>query len=390
MKIIFTGGGTGGHFYPIIAVAQKLNTLLERENIADVKLFYMSTDPYNEELLATNNITFKKVTAGKLRTYFSFKNFIDPFKTAWGVIKVFFQMFVLFPDAIFSKGGYASVPALVAARFFRIPVIIHESDSAPGRVNAWSGKFAEKIAISYSEAAQYFPEGRTALTGNPIREELLQPSGKDAFKELGLDPNIPVLLVLGGSLGAQKINEQIVTLAPRLVEKYQVIHQTGPKNQAEVELLINGLLTRGVYGSKEGNPNAGRYHIYGYLDSEKMRMAAEAATIVVSRAGSAIFEIAAWNIPAILIPITETNGDHQRKNAFAYMRAGGATVIEEANLAPNLLHTEIDSLMSDAPKRFAMKESAKAFSKIDASEKIAEQIVEVLLAHQAPKSNGQQ
>ena len=389
MKIIFTGGGTGGHFYPIIAVAQKLNLLLERENIADVKLFYMSTDPYNENLLAENKIIFKKVTAGKLRTYFSIKNFIDPFKTAWGTVKVFFQMFFLFPDAVFSKGGFASVPALVAARFFRIPVIIHESDSAPGRANAWAGKFAEKVAISYPEAAQYFPEGRTALTGNPIREELLQPSGKDAFKELGLDPNVPVLLVLGGSLGAQKINEQMVTLAPRLVEKYQVIHQTGPKNQAEVELLINGLLTKGVYGSKEGNPNAGRYHVYGYLDGEKMRMAAEAATIVVSRAGSAIFEIAAWNIPAILIPITDTNGDHQRKNAFSYMRAGGAIVIEEANLAPNLLHTEIDDLMADAPKRFAMKEAAKAFSKTDAAEKIAEQIVEVLLSHQAPKTNEQ-
>ncbi|MDD5152721.1 MAG: UDP-N-acetylglucosamine--N-acetylmuramyl-(pentapeptide) pyrophosphoryl-undecaprenol N-acetylglucosamine transferase [Candidatus Pacebacteria bacterium] len=386
MKIIFTGGGTGGHFYPIIAVAQKLNALLLRENLLDVKLFYMSTEPYNQELLEMNNITFKKVTAGKLRVYFSFLNFIDPFKTVWGTIKVLFQMFILFPDVVFSKGGFASMPALIAARFFRIPVIIHESDSAPGRANAWAGKFAEKIAISYPEAAQYFPEGRTALTGNPIREDLITPSGKDAFKELGLDPNIPVLLVLGGSLGAQKINEQIVTLAPRLVEKYQVIHQTGLQNQAEVELLIDGLLNRGVSGSANDNPNAGRYHIHGYLDGEKMRMASEVATVVISRAGSAIFEIAAWNIPAILIPIAETNGDHQRKNAFSYMRAGGAIVIEEANLAPNLLFTEIDGLILDEPRRLAMKESAKAFAKTDAAEKIAEQIVEVLIKHLPQKT----
>ncbi len=377
MKIVLTGGGTGGHFYPIIAVAQKLNVLLERENIIDVELFYMSTEPYNERLLYDNKITFKQVTAGKRRTYFSMQNFLDLFKMGWGVLKAFFQMFVIYPDAVFSKGGYSSFPALFTARFFRIPVIIHESDSAPGRVNLWAGKFAQKIAISYPEAAQYFPAGRTALTGNPIREELLRPSGKDAFKELGLDPNIPVILVLGGSLGAQKINDKFVSLSPKLVEKYQVIHQAGEANVEESQMLVNGLLG--------GNPNASRYHLYGYLDTEMMRLSAEAATIVVSRAGSAIFEIAAWGIPAIIIPISESNNDHQRKNAFAYARAGGAHVIEEANLSASILMAEIDRLMGDEVRRNIMKESAKAFARTDAAEKIAEQIVAVLLRHQTVK-----
>jgi len=377
MKIIFTGGGTGGHFYPIIAVAQKLNTLLQREKIANAEFIYMSTEPYDERLLYDNKIIFKQVTAGKLRTYFSLQNFIDPFKTAWGAFKALFQMFALYPDIVFSKGGFASFPALVAARFFRIPVIIHESDSAPGRVNAWAGKFAQKIAISYPEAAQYFPEGRTALTGNPIREELIRPSGKDAFKELGLEPDVPVLLVIGGSLGARKINDQMVSLAPRLVGKYQVIHQTGEANVAEVEKLVGGLLG--------GNPHASRYHVYGYLDNSTMKLAAEAATVVVSRAGSAIFEIAVWGIPAILIPLTGTNNDHQRKNAFAYARAGGAVVIEESNLSSSILSTEIDIFMGDSAKREKMKEAARAFARTDAAEKIAEQIVTVLLRHQASR-----
>ncbi len=374
MKIVLTGGGSGGHFYPIIAVAQKLNMLLAREKIANVELIYMSTEPYNERLLYDNKIEFKQVTAGKLRTYFSLQNFIDPFKTAWGVVKATFQMFAMYPDIVFSKGGFASFPALFAAKIFRIPVIIHESDSAPGRVNAWAGKFAQKIAISYPEAAQYFPDGRTALTGNPIREELMRPSGKDAFKELGLDPNIPVLLVLGGSLGARRINDQIVSLAPRLVEKYQIIHQSGEANVEEVQELTNGLLG--------GNPNASRYHLFGYLDTATMKLAAEVATIVVSRAGSAIFEIAVWDIPAILVPITETNNDHQRKNAFAYARAGGAAVIEESNLTPSILMAEIERLMGDSAKCASMKEAAKAFAREDAAEKIAEQIVAVLLRHQ--------
>ncbi len=381
MKIVFTGGGTGGHFYPIIAVAQKLNKMLEREKIANVELFYMSTEPYDERLLFDNRITFIRVIAGKRRTYFSFENFTDIFKTAFGVVKSIFQMSVIYPDVVFSKGGFASFPVLVAAWIFRIPVIIHESDSAPGRVNAWAGKFAQKIALSYADAARYFPIGRTALTGNPIREDIIRPSDKDAFEELGLDPQIPVILVLGGSQGAQKINGHMVTISPRLVEKYQIIHQAGDTNVAEVQTLISGLLTRKSYESHEGNPNASRYHVFGYLDSQRMKMAAEAATIIVSRAGSAIFEIAAWGKPAILIPITESNADHQRKNAFAYARAGGAVVIEESNLAPNILMAEIDNLMGDEEKRAQMKESAKAFARTDAAEKIAEQIVAVLMRH---------
>ncbi|MCK9344822.1 MAG: undecaprenyldiphospho-muramoylpentapeptide beta-N-acetylglucosaminyltransferase [Candidatus Pacebacteria bacterium] len=377
MKILFTGGGSGGHFYPIIAVAEKLNTMLEAEKIANVDFYYMSTEPYNERLLYDNKIKFKQVTAGKMRAYASIQNFFDFFKTGWGVVKAIFQLFALYPDVVFGKGGYPSFPVLVAARLFRIPVILHESDSVPGRVNAWAGQFAQKVAISYAEAAQFFPAGRTALTGNPIREEIIRPTGKDAFKELGLDPNIPVLLVLGGSQGARNINSQLETLATRLVGEYQVIHQTGEANVEEVRTTVSGLLA--------GHPNASRYHIYGYMDSETMKLCAEAATVVVSRAGSAIFEIAAWGIPAILIPIANHVGDHQRKNAFAYARAGGAVVIEEANLAPNLLFSEVDNLMKDSEKRARMKEAAKVFSRTDAAERIAEQIVAVLLRHQGVK-----
>ena len=334
----------------------------------------MSTEPYNERLLYNNNITFLPITAGKLRTYRSLKNITDIFVMMGGVIKAFFKIFSLYPDVVFSKGGYASFPALVAARFFRIPVIIHESDSAPGRVNAWAGKFAQKIAISYPEAASYFPEGRTALTGNPIREEVIRSTGKDGFKELGLDPNIPVILILGGSQGAQKINSNIVSLSSRLVEKYQIIHQAGETNAVEVQNLVNGLLT--------GREEASRYHVYGYLNAQTMKLASEISTIVISRAGSAIFEIAVWGLPAILVPITNSNADHQRKNAFAYARAGGANVIEEANLNPNILIAEIERLMGDATRRSEMQESAKKFVRIDAAEKIAEQITTILMRHQ--------
>jgi UDP-N-acetylglucosamine--N-acetylmuramyl-(pentapeptide) pyrophosphoryl-undecaprenol N-acetylglucosamine transferase len=373
MKILFTGGGSGGHFYPIIAVAEKLNEKLKTENLPPVELYYMSTEPYNEKLLEENNIKFIEVTAGKVRGYFSILNFFDLFKTAWGIFRALFQMFALYPDVVFGKGGYASFPVLIAAYFYRIPIIIHESDSVPGRVNAFAGKFAEKIAVSYPEAVEFFPIGRTALTGNPMREALMLPSGKDAWKELGLDRNVPVLLVLGGSQGAKMINDQMVTLSPRLVEKYQIIHQAGEANAAEVQATINGLLG--------GNPNATRYHVYGYLDNATMRLASEASTVVISRAGSAIFEIAMWGIPSIIIPIANHVGDHQRKNAFAYARAGAAVVIEEANLGPSIVFAEIDHLMNDGPKRTSMSAAAQAFSRTDAAEKIAEQIIAIVLKH---------
>lgn len=374
MKILFTGGGSGGHFYPIIAVAEKLNERLASEKLPSIDLYYMSTEPYNTELLEKNKIIFREVTAGKLRNYFSFQNIIDVFRTAWGVVRAFFQIFSLYPDVVFGKGGYASFPVLVAAVFFKIPIIIHESDTVPGRVNRLAGKFATKIAISYPEAAEYFPAGKTALTGNPIREGIINPSGKDVWHELGLDSSVPVLLILGGSQGALTINDQIVTLSPRLVEKYQILHQAGEANVAEVQATVNGLLG--------GNPNASRYHVFGNMDNTTMKLAAEAATIIVSRAGSAIFEIAIWGVPAILIPIANHVGDHQRKNAFAYARAGGALVIEEANLGPNILIAEIDKLMADEPKRAAMKEAAHLFARTDAAEKIAEEILAVVLQHQ--------
>src|SRR3989338_3731311 len=156
MKIVFTGGGTGGHFYPIIAVAQKVNEIIDREKIIGAKLYYVSDNPYDKEMLFENGILYEEVYAGKMRTYFSLKNFSDIFKTFFGVINALFKMFSIYPDVVFGKGGYASFPAIFSARILRIPVIIHESDSAPGRVNKWAGRFAKKIAISFAEAGDYF------------------------------------------------------------------------------------------------------------------------------------------------------------------------------------------------------------------------------------------
>lgn len=380
MKIVFTGGGTGGHFYPIIAVAQRVNQIIDHENILGAKLYYISDSPYDKEILFENGLLYEEVKTGKMRTPASFKsfflNFIDIFKTFLGVLNAIYKMFSIYPDVVFGKGGYASFPAVLAARILRIPVLIHESDSVPGRVNKWAGHFAKKIAVSFIEAAGFFPKKRVAWTGQPIRIEIENPAPRDeALQYFKLERDVPVVLVLGGSQGAELINNIILDALPRLIGNYQIIHQTGVLNfqmvtdQAEVVL--------------SDDPNKLRYLSMAFLNPLALKMAAGVATIVISRAGSMLFEIASWGVPSILIPITNTNGGHQKKNAFNYARAGACSVVEEMNMTANILSSEIERITGDETGYKIMAQNAKAFNKPDAAIKIARALIDIALSHES-------
>jgi UDP-N-acetylglucosamine--N-acetylmuramyl-(pentapeptide) pyrophosphoryl-undecaprenol N-acetylglucosamine transferase len=375
MKIAFTGGGTGGHFFPIIAVAEKVNENSLERHLVPPKLYYLSDSPYSEALLYNNQVTYVHVGAGKRRiNYGALQNFFDVFKTAFGTIKALTVLFGIFPDVIFSKGGYASVPTLLAARILGIPVVLHESDSVPGRTTLWASKFAEKIAVSYEAAAQLFPKEKTAYTGQPIRKEIEFPLSDGAVEYLKLEPNVPVILVLGGSLGAQIINEAVLDSLPLLADNYQIIHQTGRGNYDEMVSRANVVL--------KDNPYSYRYHPMPFLDDLALRMAAGAATLCISRAGSTIFELAAWQLPSIVIPITESNGDHQRKNAYNYARVGGCQVIEEVNLTPHLLVNEVNRIATNEELLYTMKEGARAFYHPDAAKKIADALLDIAISHE--------
>lgn len=374
MKIVFTGG-PGGHFYPLIAVAEAVRDLVKEEKLLEPRMYYFSDDPFDMRALFENGIEFKKTSAGKIRRYFSLLNFFDFFKTAWGIVGTLFSLYAVFPDVVFSKGAYSSVPTLFAARLLRIPVVIHESDSSPGRANLWASKFAKYIGISFPEAAEFFPKSKTALVGNPIRKEIREPAFEGAREYLELEENVPTILILGGSAGAQRINETILEALPRLVKKYQIIHQTGEELFKEVSSTAEVIL--------ENNQNARRYKPFNYLNNVAMRMAAGAATVAVTRAGSgAIFELASWGLPAILIPIPIDISHDQRKNAFAYARGGAALVVEENNLTPNLLAAEIDRLVEHKEDREKMKVAAKEFARPDAAQKIAKILVSIALSHE--------
>ena len=378
MKILFTGGGTGGHFYPIIAIAQALNDKVNEKKILPPKLYFMSNSKYNARALFDNEIEFIGVPAGKLRRYFSILNFTDLFKTLYGMFSALIKMYNLYPDVVVSKGGYSSFPALFAAKMLRIPVIIHESDSTPGIVSKWSAKFAEKIAISYPEVADKFPkqktEGRIAFTGNPIRKEIVTPLSNGAREFLNLEETTPIIFVLGGSQGSKMINDAMIDSANDLVNKYQIIHQTGKNNFDLVKSTTDIVLKDNKYSY--------RYHTFDYLNDLAMRMSAGVADIVISRAGSTIFEISAWGIPSIIIPLSKEVSHDQTKNAFAYAHSGACTVIEEHNLTSHILVSEIDRIINNKRINEAMRQGAKQWSHIDAASKIAEVILETGLKHE--------
>ena len=375
MKILLTGGGSGGHFYPLIAIVQEINDLVADRKLVGPKFYYMSDNPYDEKALFEFDIKFIKVRTGKMRLYFSLRNILDIPLTIWGVLVALWKLFFLFPDVVVGKGGYGSFPAIFAARLLRIPVVIHESDSVPGRVNKFAGKFARRIGIAYEDAANYFPKDRTALVGIPVRRELREPRTEGAYEFLKLETGVPIVLVLGGSQGAQAINEVIVDILPELLNKYQVIHQVGTANVDEIKSRLPVVL---------GNhPHLARYKMFGFLSSTALAMSAGAAKLAVTRAGSTfIFEIAGWGLPSIVIPIPESVSRDQHRNAYNYARTGAAVLIEENNLSTHILLSEIERVMSSPDIQNSMSEHARAFAKPEAGKKMAEAILDLVLSHE--------
>jgi UDP-N-acetylglucosamine--N-acetylmuramyl-(pentapeptide) pyrophosphoryl-undecaprenol N-acetylglucosamine transferase len=377
MKIVLTGGGSGGHFYPLIAVAEKINEIAEQDKLLSPEIYYLSNSPYDKKLLFDNDIAFRKVSAGKLRRYFSILNFLGLFKTGWGFIKSFFLIFSIFPDVVFSNGGNISFPVLLTAKIFHIPVIIHISDSVPGRTNAWAAKFAKRVSLAFPEASEQLKidKEKVAVVGNPIRKDLLTKQKGGAAEFLNLKKDIPTILILGGSSGSQIINESVVDILPDLVKNYQIIHQVGRSSYEELKNRATVVLYK--------NEDEDRYKSFPYLNTLAMRMSVGIADLIISRAGAgSISEIAVWGSPSIIIPIPEDVSGDQVKNAFAFARMGAAVVIEQANLTPSIFLSEIDRLMGDEEKMKLLGENAKKFGKTDAAEKIARGIVNIALEHE--------
>lgn len=374
MRIVLVGGGTGGHFYPLIAISEAIR-FRDRESGEDSELFYLGPDPYNQSALDALNIKFRRVPAGKRRVgYGAILNFLDIFKTLYGITVAFFKLLSLYPDVVMSKGGYTSVPVIIAARLLRIPIMIHESDAVPGRANLLAARFARYVGIAHADAAQYFDASKVTKVGMPIRAAIFSQIA-DPYAFLGIPKDRPVILVTGGSSGAERLNDFIVASLPRLLTEFTIVHQVGDANLDRVTTVASSLFT-------EREP-LGHYFIFGHLEPERFAAALQSANLVVSRAGSsALFEIAASGKPAIVVPIPEGLSRDQRQNAYSYARSTGATVIEEHNLSDDILVAEIERILKNPEVEKEMSAGARSLTVENAAYTLADTLRNIAREHE--------
>lgn len=363
MKILFTGGGTGGHIFPIIAIKSAFVPLSGTTADKGVEFYYVGPDGFIKNNL--DNIKPRFILAGKLHRYFSPNLPIEAFKTLIGIIQCFWHIFTIMPDVIFSKGGYGSFPIVFVGRIYRIPVIIHDSDAIPGITNRKSAKFAKKIILSFEGAKKYFKakyQNKIIVIGNPVRKELLNGDKNTAKQMFKINSAKPIVLIMGSSQGAQKINELIINILPRLLEIYEVIHMTGEKNFAEVEK------------ETQKSPD---YHVFPFLNVEELKNAYVLADLIINRAGAgSIFEIAALGKPSILIPLENSASGHQKQNAYEFSNnSERAIVLTQDNLTPNLFLETIENLLKNPAKMSDLSQKAKAFYNPSTSDLIRDEIL---------------
>ena len=366
-NVVFAGGGSGGHVYPTLAVIEALRAKMGELNVP-LKMTRMGPRDGYDALFQNQGVAISPIASGKIRRYASASNFVDAPKFAIGFIQALWKLFFIMPDVVFSKGGTGALPVVVAAAFYRIPVAIHESDAKPGLTNLFSARYAKRVFISFNAAASYFAADKALLTGTPLRQELFASrTTKELAKEaLGFSSSNPLTLILGGSQGSQRINDFILANLNEMMKSTQVLHQTGVANLDEVKKLSRAALIDDSYKN--------RYQAIGYFQ-DNMGLALNAADLVIMRPGSTLAEIAAYGVPAILVPIAESANDHQRVNAYEFAKTGGAIVIEEANLLPGIFLTQLKNFFANAELRAKMSEASAKFFIPGAAEKIVEELM---------------
>ena len=324
VHLLLTGGGTAGHVTPNIALIEAVRKIHWQVSYAG------SAQGIEREMIGGVGVTFHPVSSGKLRRYFSWENFIDPFRILLGIFQSLILCLRLQPDVVFSKGGFVAVPVVVAAWLLRIPVICHESDVTPGLANRLTYRFCKAICITFDQTRQYLPGARVVETGTPMRQELTQGDATRGKQALGLSGSKPVLLVFGGSLGADRINQQVRAVLPTLLSQFEVVHVTGP-GQVDETLEQPGYIQKPFISQGFGDVLA-------------------VADIVVSRAGAnSLYELFALRKPHLLVPLTRavSRGD-QLQNAELFEHLGFSRVIREHELSDERIVLDIRQLLEDA------------------------------------------
>lgn len=347
--IVLTGGGTAGHVTPNLAIIPKLKA-------KGFNIEYIGTkEGMEREIISGTDIPYHIISAGKLRRYFSLKNIVDPFKILSGFLKAEHILRKLKPAAVFSKGGYVGVPVVMAAHRLKIPVVLHESDYTPGLANRLCIPRATKVCVAFETTLKHIPEGKGVYTGLPIREELLQGDRQKGLEFCGFSGKKPVLLIMGGSLGAMAINNVIDKIMPEAANKFDIVHIRGKQN------LISGFLPAG-------------YKQFEYVGRQLADIYA-ATDVMLSRAGAtAVFEILALSIPALLIPLPKSSsrGD-QLLNAKYFEDKGFSYVLEQESMTDESLLEGINRLYDS---RGTLSSNMKKQEAADAADNVVKVIVD--------------
>ena len=349
-KIIMTGGGTAGHVTPNLALVP----LLKEKGY---EIFYIgSYTGIEKKLVEDAGITYYGISSGKLRRYHDWKNFTDPFRVIKGFSEANQLMKHIQPDVVFSKGGFVSVPVVMAAARQHIPAIIHESDMTPGLANKLAIPFASKVCCNFPETMQYLPDGKAVHTGSPIRKELFSGSKEAGLSFAGFNNEKPVILIMGGSIGSKFINNAVWSSLDDLLQDFQIVHLVGKGN------INNDLVGRTGYQQYE-------------FISEQLNDIFAMTDLMISRAGAnSISEILALKIPNILIPLSAaaSRGD-QILNAESYKKQGFSTVLQEEELTGELLVSSVEDVYA---RRDEIKEKMASSKLLDANNTILNLILE--------------
>ncbi|MBU5595670.1 undecaprenyldiphospho-muramoylpentapeptide beta-N-acetylglucosaminyltransferase [Amphibacillus sp. MSJ-3] len=347
-QIVLTGGGTAGHVMVNLAIIPILKQ-------AGWSIDYIgSKQGIERELIEqVNDVTYHPISTGKLRRYLSIENIKDPFKVLNGIIQTLSILRKCKPQVIFSKGGFVSVPVLIAARLRGIPAVIHESDITPGLANKIAVPFAKKVLTTFPETLEYLPEEKASWIGAVVRPELFEGDRKSGLRFANLTERKPVIMIMGGSAGAQRINQAVRDQLDQLTQTHQIIHICGKGN---LDPTIK----------KFG------YQQFEYVNEELPDLLA-ATDLVISRAGAnAIFEFLALNKPMLLIPLSRqaSRGD-QILNAEAFEKQGYAHVLFEEDLSADHFLEKVNDLIESADE---MKENMANYKRQDATECVIEEI----------------
>jgi UDP-N-acetylglucosamine--N-acetylmuramyl-(pentapeptide) pyrophosphoryl-undecaprenol N-acetylglucosamine transferase len=363
MRILISGGGTGGHIYPALAVAKALQSAYKAE------ILYLGDERGLEtELVPKAGLTFVGIRAGKLRRYLSWKTFADLARVPVGFAQAIGQVRRFRPDVAFTSGGYVSVPAGFAARITGVPLIIHQQDVSPNLANRLLRPLATRITVSFEDSLRYFPTKKTSLIGNPVREAILNVVDMEpgaAKQSFGLDPTLPLIVVTGGSQGARHLNEVVVASLPQLLPVCQVLQISGARTFAETKSTAERVL--------EKHPEwSARFRLYEYLDAE-MPLALAAANVVLCRSGAAtLSELATLGKGSILVPLPPGfGGSPQAVNAAMFAQHDAARIIRDADLTPDTLSAALLSLLQDQQTLRALGAAARSLARPDAAADLA-------------------